>query len=57
VGGSTLSRIRLFGGFVEWTKSDLYRFHLRIGSFAIYKETEKLYAVVKEARTRDQVKK
>lgn len=52
-----MSRIRLLRGFIELTSSDLYRFHLRIGSFACYRETKKLYALVKEARARGQVKK
>lgn len=57
MGGSALSRSRLFGGFIELSRSDLYRFHLRIGSFAFYRETRQLYALVKEARARKQVKK
>lgn len=53
----TWSKTSFFGGLIEITKSDLYRFHLRMGSVAVYRETPKLYAIVKEARHRERVGK
>lgn len=53
---SNWSRVRLFGGFIQITSSDLFRFHLRIGPLALYLESGQLYALSKKQRKREQPK-
>lgn len=49
--------LRLFGGYVEVTSSDLYRFHLRIGPVGIHVESKKLYQSIRESRARKGVER